>query len=976
MNTRCVLTLLILIMFAPCASAADLSPELQATIATSQPDSSVTVWIRFRDTQSPAMLKSTIVAQGATRADRNRLAIARLKEATSTQQGVLDELAELRSTDRNVRYKSHWIVNVVEAELPINQLARVTGRPEVEAVYLRPTISAIEPIGYDATSFSPADITGVQSNLTHINAPAAWAAGYTGAGRIVCSFDTGVLGSHPALVNNWNGRNADSAASWFDPLKQINYPHIFDEAGNRKSHGTHVTGIMCGVDAASGDTVGVAPGAKWIAAGVIDIAGASVLDAFEWACDPDGDPNTVADVPDVINHSWGYQNVSCFPIFYDAIDATEACGIVNIIAAGNSGAAPQSVLNPADRALDSIDCIAVGNLNHRTDTLVPSSSRGPSPCNLLIAKPNVVAPGDSIISCWSDGSYRSSGGTSMAAPHVAGLVALLRQKNPNATVDEIKTVILNTTKRTGFGTIPNNNYGWGEINCLAAVNALTGPTTQSIRVADFRHDAISPGDTVEGTILLRNLGTQATSVTMSITGSNSALTVLDGSLTFGTIGLRDTVRSADSIRVVVSDTVTPGSILPIDVTVSGNGFNTPGRIYFLVEPPQVKAFTTHDVDGSRIRFSVSNFGAYGLGPNQFSSIFPLGGVGFDFDGNGNELYEGGIMVGNFATRVSSAVHSFLFDPDIDFQVAPGGNIQKYDPGTAAAQETYSAYIDANARTPLGLKITQRTYAFNPPNDDFIIMSYVVRNVSGSTVSNLYFGLFLDWDIVNYNSNCGGNEPADGFAWIAYNNGVTKSDYRGIKLIGATPYTAGAARSDSIYPPVSLNPGPGFPTDEKYRILRSGTLYADINKNAQEDLFLIVSSGPFALASGAEDTIAFAILAGETFADIQDAAARANFNPTDVDDDEPDNLPGRFTLYQNYPNPFNPSTTISFELPSRSEYTLEVINILGQTVYEYRGLAVAGRVELQWDASDHASGVYLYRVTAGDYSAARKMLLLK
>ena len=973
------LVILLAVCLAVGVPAGELSESLRANISGKSADEFVSVWIRMETDFQPGQLKHEVAATAMTRAGRNRLTIERLKAAAGYQDALLSDLYEREAAGAVREVKGHWIAPVVEAQMRVSELEAVAKHPDVRAIYAIPALNAIQPETYGTAwgSKSPADVTVVQSNLTHVNAPAAWAAGYTGAGRLVCNFDTGVLGSHPALSQRWNGRNADSAASWFDPIDGLKYPHLISAAGGARNHGTHSMGIICGADPA-GDTVGVAPGAKWMAAAVIDIAGASILDAFEWACDPDGDPNTIADVPDVINHSWGYDKIDCVDVFYTAIDNCEAAGIVNIMAAGNSGSAAQSVLNPAAQAVDSIDNFAVGNLNHRTNTIVGSSSRGPSPCDLTKFKPNVVAPGDSITSTWGDGGYDNLGGTSMAAPHVAGLVALLRQKNPDATVDEIKLAILNSTKRSGFGIIPNNTYGWGEIDCLAAINALSGPSVQSVRVADFRHDAISPGDTVRGTILLQNKGTAASNVSLTISGSNGALNVLDNSATFGSIPGQDTVRSVDSVVAVVSDTVTPGLVLPIDVMINGDGFSTPGKLYFLVEPPGVKTFVTHNE--GRIRFTVSNFGGFGLGPDESWSMFPLGGEGFTFDLGDNDLWEGGLILGNGFTRVSSCVHSYLFDPDMDFAVAPSGNLQFTTTSSVAAQETFCIFEDSRSRTPLGLEITQQTYAFSPPNDDFIVMSYILKNTSDSTIHSLYLGLFMDWDLVSYSSNCGGNESVDGFAWMAYNNGATKSYYRGIKLIGETPATAGAVPSSEIYPPVAQSPndGPGFPTLEKYRVLTSGTQYAEQNKNAQKDLYMIVSAGPMVLVPGGKDTVAFAVLAGESFVDIHGAAARANFNPTGVEDnpDTPDNLPVGFRLYQNYPNPFNPATTISFDLPVRSDYRLSVMNVLGQTVFETTGNVPAGRVDVVWNGENEASGVYLYRVTAGDYTASRKMLLLK
>ncbi len=89
-----------------------------------------------------------------------------------------------------------------------------------------------------------------------------------------------------------------------------------------------------------------------------------------------------------------------------------------------------------------------------------------------------------------------------------------------------------------------------------------------------------------------------------------------------------------------------------------------------------------------------------------------------------------------------------------------------------------------------------------------------------------------------------------------------------------------------------------------------------------------------------------------------------------------NLPEGFALAQNYPNPFNPVTTIEMNLPVASDWTISIYNITGQTVDQFNGYGEAGTISVVWDASRHASGVYFYRAQAGDYSATKKMVLLK
>jgi hypothetical protein len=93
------------------------------------------------------------------------------------------------------------------------------------------------------------------------------------------------------------------------------------------------------------------------------------------------------------------------------------------------------------------------------------------------------------------------------------------------------------------------------------------------------------------------------------------------------------------------------------------------------------------------------------------------------------------------------------------------------------------------------------------------------------------------------------------------------------------------------------------------------------------------------------------------------------------------LPSKYELAQNYPNPFNPSTTINLALPVASDYTVAIYNIAGQLIRAYSGHASAGVKSIVWDGKDAsgnqvASGIYFYKAQAGQFSATKKMLLMK
>ncbi|MCH7504990.1 T9SS type A sorting domain-containing protein, partial [PVC group bacterium] len=99
------------------------------------------------------------------------------------------------------------------------------------------------------------------------------------------------------------------------------------------------------------------------------------------------------------------------------------------------------------------------------------------------------------------------------------------------------------------------------------------------------------------------------------------------------------------------------------------------------------------------------------------------------------------------------------------------------------------------------------------------------------------------------------------------------------------------------------------------------------------------------------------------------------SPPRKQSDEP-NLPKEFALHQNYPNPFNPTTTISFDLPIATDYKLIIYNVLGQEVKSFAGHGQAGTVNVDWDANDYSSGLYFYKLEAGDFTDKKKMLLIK
>jgi len=412
---------------------------------------------------------------------RRQAVITALQATAERSQGGLRAYLERQQAHGLVRrYTPYWIFNGLAVEGDRETLLALAARPEVKVIradhitYLDEQETGERGQGSDA----------VEWNIAQIRADLVWQAlDIDGTGVVVANMDTGADWQHPALLTKYRGYDPHGwhrhAGNWYCATDEgYIYP------GDGHGHGTHTMGTIVG----GGDpAVGVAPGARWIAAKVFHDRGYtydSWLHAgFQWLLDPDGDPGT-DDAPDVVNNSWGNSN-GYLETFRPDVQALRAAGIFPVFSAGNDGPVEYTVGSPASYP----ESFAVGATDS-DDYIALSSSRGPSPWSEV--KPEVSAPGVNVRSSLPGGSYGEKDGTSMAAPHVAGLGALLLQTNPSLTVAEMEQVITSTAVILG-SPIPNNDYGWGRIDAYNAVTAVSNAGFLSGTVADSTSGASLAG---------------------------------------------------------------------------------------------------------------------------------------------------------------------------------------------------------------------------------------------------------------------------------------------------------------------------------------------------------------------------------------------------------------------------------------------------------------------------------------------------
>ncbi len=425
---------------------ASLQTELASLAATDQITVIVTLEEQAKLPKASGSLKN---------ADRTRLIQGMQSSALSAQKQVADWLAARSSQGAVSQIIPFWIFNGFSVTATPQVIQELAARPDVRRI--TPDTIDIVPVGHAAAG-TP------EANIALINAPALWNLGYFGQGIVIASMDSGVDLSHPEIATRWRG----GSNSWYDPYNQ--HPATpFDNSG----HGTWTMGVMVGSDA-GGNAIGVAPQASWVAVKIFNDAGTASATAihqgFQWVLDPDGDPYT-ADAPQVVNNSWAFGSSGCNLDFQMDLQALRAAGILPVFSAGNYGPNASTDASPGNYP----EAFAVGAINN-LGVIDTASSRGPSACGeTTTTYPELVAPGVNIRTTDLQGFYTLASGTSLAAPHVSGALALLLSVEPNLGPDQLQTVLLNTAVDLGSPG-PDNDYGYGKLDILAAYQLVASGT--------------------------------------------------------------------------------------------------------------------------------------------------------------------------------------------------------------------------------------------------------------------------------------------------------------------------------------------------------------------------------------------------------------------------------------------------------------------------------------------------------------------
>ncbi|NGO77806.1 S8 family serine peptidase [Streptomyces sp. YC504] len=489
------------LLFSPLPALADDArpvegPKVDAALAGAVEDGGEAAFFVVLDDQADLSAARGEKSHGA----RAKAAYGALREHARDNQRSLTAFLD----KEKVGHQDFWIADVVRVEGDAELVAKLAARSDVAGLVKerRYELDEIEQAG-PADTVAAAEDAAPEWGIADVKADQVWEQyDNRGEGIVIANVDSGVQFDHPDLVANYRGNKGDGTFAhdynWYDPSGQCPTSGV---PCDNNGHGTHTMGTMVGANG-----IGVAPGAKWIAAKGCESSSCSdtsLLAAGQWILAPT-DSNGLNPkpelAPNIVNNSWGGGHTT---FYQDIVEAWNAAGIFEAFAAGNKGNG--TTCSTSEAPGSQAPSYGVGAYDS-SGKIANFSGFGPSRVDGSM-KPNIAAPGVDIRSTWPGSAYNTINGTSMATPHVAGATALLWSSAPSLIGDiDATRAFLNQGARNvddthcGGTAEANNVWGEGKLDILASVDkAPHTAVTVSGKVTDKATGAALPGIDVKVT---------------------------------------------------------------------------------------------------------------------------------------------------------------------------------------------------------------------------------------------------------------------------------------------------------------------------------------------------------------------------------------------------------------------------------------------------------------------------------------------
>jgi subtilisin family serine protease len=566
----------------------------------------------------------------------------------------------------------------------------------------------------------------------------------------------------------------------------------------------------------------------------------------------------------------------------------------------------------------------------------------------------------SVRGAGADNDYRASSGTSLASPQVAGAAALVRSRFPQLRAEQVAAQLRQSADTAVYSLPANAAYrgklGRGRLNVGRAVAALGYREARIVTstLAPAQPAGYAPGQRVQLAVLVRNLLQPITGLTVTLTSLSPYLTVQQGSFAVGNLNMLSQSTNADQPFQLTVAGVVPqnaSATLRYRLTAAG-GYQTDQYLEVRLNPDFAQ------LDAGDLVASLSSRGSLG-----YDGGYDQGGLGVSYRTVGPLLSEGGLLLATSPTRVSDRLRGTPGTLRESFYTE--SPIRRVLPGPRADQEAYSTFRDSLPTAPaprsVGVRVRQRGLAWGAPaaRRNFIVLEYSLQNLTADTLKPLYAGLFTDWDLPGETGRNLARYDSVRRLGYCYDPRAPRL-YAGVQVLGSG--SAGVYSIDNnaaAGTPIFF--GDGFSPAEKYLALSGGfgrAHRAAGTEPAGADVSQVLSTLVPRLAPGDSATVAFAVLAAPTLAELQAAAeaAAAAYVPL-----LPPTPPAAGIL-KIYPNPstsLGQAVLVQLVLPTGfGEATAQVFNSLGQEVARQPLGATGGELRL----NTLVAGVYTVRVS--------------
>ena len=806
------------------------------------------------------------------------------------------------------------------------------------------------------------------THLAHLNLPDAWDVVKGEQGSVVIAIvDGGTDWRHEDLVGNvWsnpgeveNNGIDDDGNGFVDDVRGWNFaadPDTNDPTGlaNRPVNGSHGTRVAGTAVAVTNNGVGVA-GTSWNARFMAVNVGCPNQDSlicFGFT----GILYAAMTGADIINASWGGEGAS--QAEGQVIETAREQGALVVASAGNEGVnADREPFYPA--AYNAV--LGVGGTGKSTDNIFGNYGKSV----------NVFAPGLGINTTSPNNQYSGNiNGTSFSSPLVAGIAALVQTLNPGFTPDQVREQVRVTSDNIDDANpIRIGLLGHGRVNASRAVTETDNP---AIRLTDYSISTssgspdITSGETVEVTATFTNYLADAANVTLELDTDDSFVDITTASVNVGAMasGASTTVTFVFDVAL---NTPNNRTLLFFTRVLTGSDTDEADVLRLPANQTAVASHTTGQPGmAPPLQVSITNEGNIGYLGFQGQTA----GLGFVTSGR-DVLFEGGLLVATGPNMVSDCVRGVASDPtdqNEDFVLKDGTTLEIIKPGPLTAEQGRVEIVDTPANTPIGLSILQESFVDTAPgHEDFIILRYLISNETQNTITNLYAGLFFDWDVnaVDPLTDVAGFDDQRQFGYVR-----DASLFIGTRLLS----TNASLSYYAVDNPADIyrdETGQGFTEQEKWDWLSGGIQRTTLSPT---DVSQITGAGPYTIDPGSSIEVAFALVAGNGLADLQLNADNAltlweTTLSTPVSIDDPVPSPGDFALRPVYPHPALLPARFEYEVGAPSEVTLTVYDVLGRKVQTLvDGRKNTGIHTIDWDGTDEAgrqvaSGLYVARWTA-------------